>query len=162
MRSILSSLAVVALFCSAPTAWGQVPPPPPSPAPTAPPPPMPNTTVATPDGQWVYTQQYGWLWMPYDEPYTSVPVTGAPTIYAYAPTLGWSWVSAPWVVGLGPVPYYGVFGRARFAWVAHPWFSPRVRVIRPGIPYGGVHRAVPVYRGPGPGGHHHGGRGGRH
>lgn len=72
----------------------------------------------TPPGQWVYTQQYGWLWMPYGDGYTHVPQddSGQPYMYVYGPALGWSWVVAPWVWGWGPYPYYGVYGPWRFAW----------------------------------------------
>ncbi|HET6336641.1 MAG TPA: hypothetical protein VFG30_25635, partial [Polyangiales bacterium] len=30
------------------------------------------------DGQWVYTSQYGWVWMPYSQSYTYVPDDGYP------------------------------------------------------------------------------------
>jgi hypothetical protein len=54
-------------------------PPPPPQAQTAPPQveqaPAPQAQ-AVPPGQWVYTQQYGWIWMPYADAYTSVPAYG--------------------------------------------------------------------------------------
>ncbi len=72
----------------------------------------------TPPGQWVYTQQYGWLWMPYGEAFTQVPQDdqGQPYMYVYGPSLGWSWVVAPWVWGWGPYPYYGVYGPSHYWW----------------------------------------------
>src|SRR6266545_3263510 len=40
--------------------------PPPAPSQTPPPPAQEGRTTGTvPPGQWVYTQQYGWVWMPY-------------------------------------------------------------------------------------------------
>jgi hypothetical protein len=89
------------------------------------PPPQPRA------GDWVYTAQYGWLWMPYDRGYTYV-VDGTDTasMYVYSPRLGWRWVAAPWVVGIGPVPRWGRFGPRRFVWYSHPWFHRRVVVRR--------------------------------
>ncbi|HKP58015.1 MAG TPA: hypothetical protein VJV78_14890 [Polyangiales bacterium] len=124
-------------------ALSNVPPPPAIEAPPAPPRDLPQpevsvqanvaTTAPTPqppaaapvDGQWVYTQQYGWVWMPYAPSYTYVPVQGNPVMYVYGPTFGWSWVAAPWVFNYGPVPYWGVHGRVYFAWYSHPWFVQR-------------------------------------
>ncbi len=117
-------------------------PPPSEPAPTEAPPPPPQAEsqlpppaqgdsqtvtpapAAAPTGQWVYTSQYGWLWMPYGKPYTYVP--GDPQVfpyqYVYYPVYGWRWVVAPWVYGYGPAPYWGVAGPRFFVWYAHPWF----------------------------------------
>lgn len=142
-----SILIAAALSLSACFAHAQ-----PSPPPATLPPAMPNgATIA--DGQWTYTTQYGWVWLPWDQQYTSVPTTGTPLMYAYGPSLGWTWVSAPWIYGWGPVPYYGTFGITRFAWNARPWFvAPRVHVaVRP---------AHPAWRGGG--GWHSGFRGGFH
>jgi len=82
--------------------------------------PMPGV-VTTPDvpgqGQWVYTEQYGWIWMPYSESFVYRPSTGAvPQMYVYYPAVGWTWVVAPWVWGLGPQPNFGVVGPSRFVW----------------------------------------------
>jgi hypothetical protein len=82
-------------------------------------------------GQWVYTSQYGWIWMPYGNAYTYAPAGGAaPDMYVYYPAFGWTWVVAPWVWGLGPQPYFGVYGPARFAWYGRGFgrwygFAPR-------------------------------------
>jgi hypothetical protein len=104
----------------------QIPPPPhtqpiePSPAdwnPQA----MPVTSV--PAGQWVYTAQYGWLWMPYDAAYTQVvPDAALAYTFAYYPAFGWRWVVAPWVLGLGVVPRWGALGPNHFAWYGRPRF----------------------------------------
>jgi hypothetical protein len=69
-------------------------------------------------GQWVYTQQYGWVWMPYGAKYISEGSTGDGTPYAYVydPSDGWAWLAAPWVWGWGPYPYFGVRGPGRFGW----------------------------------------------
>ena len=84
------------------------------------------TADSSPTGQWVYTNPEGWVWMPYDQSYTYV-TPGEDTAYSYVyyPAVGWEWISAPWVIGIGPRPYWGVYGPGRFAWYAHPWFHPR-------------------------------------
>ena len=122
---------------------------PPAPAFAAPPPPsaqpielhqqQPPTSAAPPQaptpppaGQWVYTQQYGWLWMPYDQRYTYVVDSSALAYeYAYYPAYGWGWVVAPWILGFGSVPHWGTFGPGRFAWYAHPWFRVGTTHLRP-------------------------------
>jgi len=78
----------------------------------------------TPAGQWVYTQQYGWVWMPYGDEYTSVPPDGygEPYEYVYYTAYGWTWVDAPWVWGIGPWPYFGVYGPSLFGWYGHGWW----------------------------------------
>ncbi len=118
--------------------------PPPAPSKLPPPP------SSVPEGQWVYTAQYGWIWMPYADAFTYVPPSGygAPYMYVYYPSYGWSWVVAPWVWGFGPWPYFGFYGAARFGWYGHGWWR------YPGQwHYGpGPHRGVwPSYGGrPGP------------
>jgi len=136
--------------------------------------PPPNVQVAppSPSGQWVYTAQYGWIWMPYGTAYTYLPAGAYPDMYCYFPAYGWRWVVAPWVWGLGPRPWFGVYGFARFpwygrgygrwygwhgpVWTARGWGSGWVRpvphpgYVRPGVPH-------PVYRAPArPGGFSHG------
>jgi len=118
----------------------QAPPPPhaqpiePPAAATAPRPPAP--TAPPPAGQWVYTRQYGWLWMPYEQAYTYVvPDAATAYMFVYYPAFGWRWVVAPWVLGFGVAPYWGALGPVHFVWYARPWF-------RVGVPY------YP-YRGPG-------------
>ncbi len=117
-------------------------PPPPAVAPapktdtSAPPPPVISGQV--PAGQWAYTRQYGWAWMPYGRRFIDQPVPEAtPLMYLYTPALGWSWVRAPWVGGVGPRPYFSIWmsrwpfpWRWRFApgWRAGLWFSPRTVV----------------------------------
>lgn len=94
------------------------------PAPPRVPPPVP-VRPAPPPGQWVYTQQYGWLWMPYGEQYVHAddPMqpneTVYPTEYVYLPLSGWTWLAAPWIWGWGPELYFGVGGAGHFAWY-HP------------------------------------------
>ncbi len=52
-------------------------------------------------GQWVYTSEYGWIWMPYGNQYTyeGTPNDANPYSYAYYPNYGWMWLAAPWVWG---------------------------------------------------------------
>src|SRR5262245_9047257 len=69
------------------------PPPLPPPAPAVAAAPVAPVVVAQPpaaapiDGQWVYTEQYGWVWMPYAQAYTYVPADGDPMMYVYGSTL---------------------------------------------------------------------------
>jgi hypothetical protein len=152
------------------------PPPPPSAAPTSEPPPPPEELPTPPEpqagppgseepsesveaqepipeGQWVFTNQYGWVFMPYAQTYTYVPATGYPFMFAYGPRYGWRWLSAPWIYGVGPHPYWGTRGYAHFAWHAHPWFASGAAhrgYVHAG---GGAHRASF--------GHEHFGHGGR-
>lgn len=86
----------------------------------------PSPPPGVPAGQWVYTTQYGWVWMPYGQSYTYVPDDGDPYMYVYYPSYGWNWVVAPWVLGWGPTPYWGTWGVRHFAWHSHPWFHGRV------------------------------------
>lgn len=81
-----------------------LPPPPPEDLPPVPqeqaavPPPQPAAT-----GQWVFTAQYGWIWMPYGAEYVSPPTSYAyaPYAYVYYPPSGWMWLAAPWIDGWG-------------------------------------------------------------
>jgi hypothetical protein len=119
---------------------------PPAPPAGQPPAPQAQTTSQVPPGQWVWTQQYGWIWMPYADAYTQVPANGygQPYAYVYAPAYGcWAWLAAPWVWGIGPWPVFGVYGPARFAWYGHGWWRyPGSWHYAPGYagyghPYGG-------------------------
>ncbi len=90
---------------------------------------QPSPAVSSPQpgapaGQWVYTSQYGWLWMPHAQQYTYIPgdLQAYPEMYVYYPVYGWRWVVAPWVYGYGPAPYWGTWGPRRFVWYTHPWF----------------------------------------
>lgn len=126
---LLAACCAALLACASPGA----PPPyeagaagPPGPAPGGVPPPPPG--AALPDGEWVFTQQYGWLWMPYGAPYTWVPPggRGEPVAYVFLGTSGWTWVSAPWVWGYGPRPHWHRARPDRFAWYRHgDWRTPR-------------------------------------
>jgi hypothetical protein len=90
--------------------------------------PLPREQVAgapaVPAGQWVYTEQYGWVWMPYGDSYSYVPPDGQgePYEYVYYPSSGWTWVGAPWIWGYGAWPYFGVYGPGRFGWYSHGWW----------------------------------------
>jgi hypothetical protein len=106
-----------------------------APAPAAPPAPSPSPAA----GQWVYTNQYGWIWMPYSRDYTYVaPDGGMAYEYAYYPSAGWRWIYAPWILGWGPSPFWGRLGPVRFSWYAHPWF--RVGFVHRGVGWGHWHR----------------------
>ena len=95
--------------------------PPPAGAPVAP---GPGPTGPPPaQGQWVSTNQYGWIWVPYARNYTYVDPAGELAFtYAYYPAFGWRWLASPWVLGWGPTPYWGRLGAGYYAWYAHPWF----------------------------------------
>jgi hypothetical protein len=111
--------------------WGYLPESPPAgtvsqpamPAPTQQP---PAAGAGVPDGQWVYTSQYGWVWMPYGNSFTSSPADATvPFMYVYGPAFGWAWVGAPWVWGYGPGLYFSVgfrVGYPFYAFYGHPYF----------------------------------------
>jgi hypothetical protein len=100
-----------------------VPPSPPSLLPQAPVPvhpiaPAPRVVETIPvatGGQWVYTAQYGWLYMPYGERFV-LTQTAAPYAYVYYPSFGWRWLVAPWLAGSGPYPYFGAHGPFAYGW----------------------------------------------
>ena len=100
----------------------------PPPMTSAPPPPpqaeQPSAAPRAPAGQWVDTQQYGWVWMPYSDSYTYAPPSGygEPYEYVYYPTVGWTWVVAPWIWGWGPWPTFGFYGPVHFGWYGHGWW----------------------------------------
>ncbi|MGA8890720.1 MAG: hypothetical protein WB493_04065, partial [Anaeromyxobacteraceae bacterium] len=74
---------------------------------------------SAPAGQWVFTSQYGWVWMPHGTSFTFVPTGGGtPNMYVFWPSVGWSWVIAPWVWGWGPMPWFGFAG-----WGGYPWWG---------------------------------------
>ena len=111
-------------------------------------------------GQWVFTTQYGWLWMGYGAQYASAS-GGVPYAYVYYPSTGWTWLAAPWVSGFGPRPYFGVYGAARFGWYRPGFYGPGYRAgfgYRP--LYGGYHAAA-GFHGPVAGRGFHGGFAGR-
>jgi hypothetical protein len=102
---------------------------------------------AVPAGQWVFTSQYGWIWMPHGTSFTFVPTTGStPNMFVFYPAVGWSWVIAPWVWGWGPMPWFGFAG-----WGAYPWFGTGF-----GTWYG--YARPYAYAGWHGGGYYHGGR----
>lgn len=123
------SAAVVA---AAETVTPTTPPPagqPPAPPATQPAPPTAASPPATaaPSGQWVYTNQYGWVWMPYGDQYSYIPSNsyGEPYAYVYYPVYGWCWISAPWIWGIGPWPYFA-YGPGYYPWYVggywrYPW-----------------------------------------
>ena len=118
MRTALPSILALTVALSTSAALADENPPIPTPPPPATQPASPAT------GQWEYTTQDGWLWIPYGQPYTYVnDDTSVAYEYVYYPALGWHWVFAPWVLGIGPSPYWGGRGYARFAWHTRPWFA---------------------------------------
>ena len=64
-------------------------------------------------GQWVYTSQYGWIWMPYGNQYTyeGTAYDASPYSYVYYPSYGWLWL--PRRLGFGA----GVRIRISDSWV---------------------------------------------
>src|SRR4051812_37695313 len=118
MKSLLVAFVSILLVGTAfaqENAQPSTPPPtqqPPAPPSSVPPPPQQEAEAAPAapaptNGQWVYTQQYGWLWMPYGDQYTYEPGSedAEPYAYVYYPSYGWSWLAAPWVWGWGVSPY---------------------------------------------------------
>jgi hypothetical protein len=72
-------------------------------------PPASQWTYSYPTGQWVYTAENGWVWVPAGA--TATVDEGVPYTYLYTPAYGWTWYVSPW--GWGPYHYGG--------WVVHPW-----------------------------------------
>ncbi len=108
---------------------------PPAPPGALPPPPVqqPQAQALPPaTGQWVYTAQYGWAWMPYGPQYVYVPVESDDYPYQFVFLYGgaWGWVRAPWIWGRGVVPWYGPWGPRRFSWYHGPDFYPPSRFVR--------------------------------
>ena len=122
-----------------------LPPAPPAQPPAAPqaaaPQAQPRAVQQAGTGQWVYTQQYGWIWAPYGDQYVYTPeeTTGAvyPSEYVYAPAYGWTWLAAPWVWNWGPSVYFGIGGPRYYGWYGHGFY-------RHG---GGYYARGPIYRG---------------
>jgi len=91
---------------------------PPAYAPSGEVPPASQWVRPYPEGQWVYTADYGWIWVPAGSVTTAVE--GVPYAYMYTASFGWTWYLSPW--GWGPYHYGG--------WVLHPhgwhgrWGSP--------------------------------------
>jgi len=135
------------------TASSQAPAPPATAAPQAPASPPPAAAPAPaqaadqttwvqsyPSGQWVYTVDHGWIWVPAGA--DTVVEDGVPYAYFYTPLYGWTWYVSPW--GWGPYHYglwfrhpwhpYGWHGR----WVAHPAVVGHLNV-HVGGHYGGFH-----------------------
>jgi hypothetical protein len=84
--------------------------PPNNPAPPSAPVPEPQSyATAYPTGQWIYTADNEWIWVPNGA--GSVDFEGIPYVYLYTPSIGWNWYVSPW----GPGPY--VYG----PWIHHPW-----------------------------------------
>jgi len=110
-------------------------------------------------GQWVYTDLYGWVWMPYGDQYAyagTVPGS-SPYAYVYYPSRGWTWLAAPWILGGGAYPYFGVRGALGFGWYRG--------LYRTGHAWGGYHGGQAYRVGPGLGGGYHSAnvfRGGAH
>src|SRR5262249_48176703 len=99
------------------------------------PPPAATWTAVYPTGQWVYTADHGWIWIPNGT--AAAEYEGVPYVYFYTPVYGWNWYVSPW--GWGPY-HYG--GWVRYGW--HPVGWHGVWVARPhvGVHFGGWHGGV--------------------
>lgn len=98
----------------------------------------PQAGVAA-QGEWVYTDQYGWVWVPAGSSTTLVGED--PYAYLYTPAYGWAWFASPW--GVGPF-YRGGWGwgpRWGYAYAPHAWGYGW------GSHYGGHYYAPRVYSG---------------
>ena len=118
-----------------------VPQPPAPPQQTAP---TPGLTAEVPQGQWVFTQQYGWVYAPYAQAYTYVPQDAATAqMYVWRSGIGWAWLLSPWVFSAGPRPYWGNYGPRYYAWHARPWFRPHPGYYNAGPRFSPYHRIGP-------------------
>jgi uncharacterized membrane protein YgcG len=108
-------------------------------------------------GQWVWSEEYGWIWVPNGA--TTYAVGGDPYVYIYTPVYGWTWYASPW--GWGPY-YYGVWAHRPWGWryAPHVWYGRGWMAPRFGAYYHGrVGGHWGGYRG-GYGGYHGGFHGG--
>lgn len=66
--------------------------------------------------------------MPHGDEYIYTPVNenGEPYEYIYYPSRGWMWVAAPWIWGVGPLPFFGRFGPWHFHWYRGPAYHMQV------------------------------------
>jgi hypothetical protein len=120
---------------SAPAPSASPSPPPQAQAQPLPPPPpqSPAVSPSTAAGEWVYTDAYGWIWVPAGA--NSYEVGAQPYVYLYTPVYGWTWYVSPWGWGryyVGPwvhrawgTPHVWYGGR----WVARPHFVARPVVV---------------------------------
>lgn len=131
----------------------ETPPAPPANPPQPPAQPQATAQQQTPAGQWVYTQQYGWVWMPYGDRYSYIPPDGVgePYLYVYYPAYGWTWLGAPWVWGIGPWPYFAI-GPTFFAWYDYGYWRTPWRWRYTAVPYPGRASPYPVRPAPAPAG----------
>jgi hypothetical protein len=67
-------------------------------------------------GQWVYTAEGGYIWVPNGA--TTSAVEGVPYTYLYTPAYGWTWYASPW--GFGPFTYGSWVGSA-WPYGFHAW-----------------------------------------
>ena len=97
-----------------------LPPPPPLQPPSPPVGGLPTLAAVgvQPGGQWVFTGEYGWVYMPYGDQYVCQSAVDESQAYAfvYLPTRGWGWLTAPWIVGWGAYPFFGAYGPWNFGW----------------------------------------------
>jgi hypothetical protein len=124
-----------AAFAQEATEAPPAPPPPPTEAPPSPqaqaPQDQPDVQQSAPSagGQWVYSQTYGWIWVPGGT--TSYSVNSEPYVYLYTPSYGWTWYASPW--GWGP---FFVGPWVHRAFVPHVWFGSHWGAP-PAVHYGG-------------------------
>jgi len=113
--------------------------------------PRAGTEAAAGDGQWVYTSDYGWIWMPYGSQYTyeGAASDASPYSYVYYPSYGWTWLAAPWIWGWGIYPTSDLASKR--LWLVSRTVPGRVWMGR--IP----RRRLRGYRGGGYGGYRGGG-----
>src|SRR5437868_2252997 len=98
MKTMVAGLGalVLGLGVSSTASAQEQPPPPPVQVQEAPAPPAPQASWvrAYPTGQWVYTSDYGWVWVPARS--VTTVVEGVPYAELYTPTYGWTWYVSPW------------------------------------------------------------------
>jgi hypothetical protein len=84
-------------------------------------------------GQWVWTEEYGWIWVPAGA--TTYAVGTDPYVYIYTPVYGWTWYASPW--GWGPY-YYGAWAHRPWGWryAPHVWYGRGWVAPRFGAYYG--------------------------
>ncbi len=80
--------------------------------------PAPPSDGTEASGQWVYTDQYGWVFVPYGDQYVS-PAAGfdeTALCYVYQPGTGWVWLAAPWTQEPEAYPFLGIVEPVQVGW----------------------------------------------
>jgi hypothetical protein len=105
---------------------GQSPPPPPSEGQAqASPHPAAVRRGAAAGGSWVYTLEYGRIWVPYanEHTYGGMAAAASPYWYSYRPLYERLWLAEPWLWSLDVQPDFGPLGPSGLEWYRGPYLA---------------------------------------